>query len=63
MRLPAKALLLGLVTLAVSHVIAITTESQAVAQFSWLLIFAVIGLAVITLSDMIVRRVRQKNAS
>lgn len=63
MRLPAKALLLGLATLAVSHVIAITTESQTVAQFSWVLIFVVVGLAAITLGDIIVRRVRRKNAS
>lgn len=62
MRLPAKALLLGLATLAVSHVIAITTESQAVAQFSWLLIFAISGLAVIAFVDMVVHHIRQKNA-
>ncbi len=63
MRLPAKALLLGLVALTASHLIAITTESQAVAQLSWLLIFAVIGLALLTLGDEIVHRFRRKDTS
>ncbi|AEN06771.1 hypothetical protein [Halolamina sp.] len=49
MRLPTKALLVGLVLLAVSHFFAITTESQIAAQLSWLLIFAVIILALVAL--------------
>lgn len=53
MRLPANALLLGLATLVVSHVMAVTSESQAVAQLSWLFIFASIGIGVLTLGGTI----------
>lgn len=63
MRLPTKALLLGLVILPASHLIAIITESQAVAQLSWLLIFTVIGVALLALVDEIVHRIRRKDTS
>lgn len=63
MHLPAKALLLGLVALSVSHLVAITTESQAAAQLSWLLIFAIIGLALLTLGAKIVHRIRREDTS
>lgn len=49
MKLSTKALLVGLAVLAVSHLLAITIESQLAAQLTWLLIFAVIILAVVAL--------------
>lgn len=62
MRPPTKALLVVLGALSVSHLIAITTESQAAAQASWLLVSMAALTALVALGDAFywgVRRMRQ----
>ena len=63
MRLPAKALLLGIAFLVLALFTAYTAESQTFAQLSWLLFFVIIALAILTLVDAIVYRVRSMRSS
>lgn len=63
MRLPTKALLLGIGSLTLSLVIAYTAESQVFAQLSWTLFFILLTLLLFTLGDAIIHRIRRKISS
>lgn len=53
MRLSTKALLGAIAALALSHIIAVTTESQIAAQTSWILIWVVIAFALVAFGDVV----------
>lgn len=59
MRLTVKAFLAAIVILTISHIVAVTTESQVAAQTSWILIWVVIGVAVVMLGDLVYQWSRQ----
>jgi hypothetical protein len=56
MRLPVLSLLLTLVSLVVLQVVAVTTGSRVAARASWLLLWAVPPLALLTLGQELYRR-------
>lgn len=63
MRISLRALLGVLGLLATSHLVAVTTESQVAAQFSWVLVSALAGLVAVVVVESAYGLVRSVVAS